>query len=110
MLSLETSQSTDYTRIFEETAADVVYFIAGGSGKPGENGEPVVERTRKVDFDGAIMIYDALEAVSGKKPRLIMISALDIRAPDAPFPDHYVRTPRHPAHSSVTTLELTAIF
>ncbi|KAG8892854.1 hypothetical protein FRC01_013915, partial [Tulasnella sp. 417] len=89
VLSLESSQPADYTKVFEETAADVVYFIAGGSGKPGENGETVLERTRKVDYQGSIMIYDALEAVSGKKPRLIMISALDIRAPDAPFPDHY---------------------
>lgn len=89
VLSLETSQPADYTKVFEETAADVVYFMAGGSGKPGDNGETAAERTRKVDYEGSIMIYDALEAVSGKKPRLIMISALDIRAPDAPFPDHY---------------------
>ncbi|KAG8982775.1 hypothetical protein FRB90_006559, partial [Tulasnella sp. 427] len=94
VLSLENSQASDYTKVFEEASADVVYFIAGGGGKAGENGESAVERTRKVDYEGSLKIYDALEAVSGKKPRLIMISALDIRAPDAPFPAHYNETDR----------------
>ena len=54
---------------------------AGGGGE---------ERTQKVDYEGALKIFDAIEGVEGPvKPRLILVSALDIRDPEK-IPTHYV--------------------
>ena len=63
---------------------DFVYFSAGAGGKGGP------ERTRKVDYDGALKIFDALEGVKGTKPRLIMVSAIDVRDTNVAPPSHYV--------------------
>lgn len=63
---------------------DVVYFCAGAGGKGSE------ERTKKVDYEGALKIFDALEGVEGSvKPRLILVSAVDVRDPEK-IPEHYV--------------------
>jgi len=60
-----------------------VYFSAGAGGKGGE------ERTKKVDYEGALKIFDAIEGVEGPiKPRLILVSALDVRDPEK-IPTHY---------------------
>ncbi|KAI0263220.1 NAD(P)-binding protein [Gloeopeniophorella convolvens] len=80
ILSLEDSPVSAFAEAF--TGADVVVFAAGAGGKGG------AERTRAVDYEGAIKTYDALEAVSGAKPRLLLVSAIDVRNPDR-VPAHY---------------------
>ncbi|KAG6840009.1 hypothetical protein C0991_009641 [Blastosporella zonata] len=82
LLSLEDSPVADFSALFE--GQDVVYFSAGAGGKGGE------ERTKKVDYEGALKVFDAIEAVHGAKPRLILVSAIDVRDPDK-IPAHYVR-------------------
>ncbi|KAF7966905.1 hypothetical protein HWV62_36621 [Athelia sp. TMB] len=81
LLSLEDSPVSDFTKAFE--GADVIYFSAGAGGKGGS------ERTKKVDYEGAVKTFDAIEGVSGKKPRLVLVSAVDVRDPDGEFPSHY---------------------
>lgn len=81
LVSLEDAPASDFTKLF--TGLDVVYFSAGAGGKGGE------ERTKKVDYEGAVKIFDAIEAVEGEKPRLILVSAIDVRDPDK-IPAHYV--------------------
>jgi len=80
ILSLEDSPAEDFTTAF--AGQDVVVFAAGAGGQGGE------ERTRKVDYEGAIKVYDAIEAVQTPRPRLVLISAVDIRNPDV-IPAHY---------------------
>ncbi|KZS96742.1 NAD(P)-binding protein [Sistotremastrum niveocremeum HHB9708] len=83
LLSLEHNTSHDFTQLFQQKDVDVVVFSAGAGGKGGE------ERTKRVDYEGAVKIFDAIEAVHGdKKPRLILVSAIDIRHPDL-VPPHY---------------------
>ncbi|KAH6912177.1 NADH(P)-binding-domain-containing protein [Coprinopsis sp. MPI-PUGE-AT-0042] len=86
VLSLENDPASDFTKLFVEKDADVVYFSAGAGGNGGE------ERTKKVDYEGAVKTFDAIEAVKGQggkaNPRLILVSALDIRNPDK-IPEHY---------------------
>ncbi|KAF8814368.1 NAD(P)-binding protein [Phlegmacium glaucopus] len=81
VLSLEDASVADFSKVFK--GYDVVYFSAGAGGRGGE------ERTKKVDYEGALKIFDAIEAVEGPvKPRLILVSALDIRDPEK-IPAHY---------------------
>ena len=82
ILSLEDSSTADFSNAFE--GYDVVYFSAGAGGQGGE------ERTKKVDYEGALKIFDAVEGVQGEKPLLILVSAVDVRDPDK-IPAHYVR-------------------
>ncbi|TRM68595.1 NADH(P)-binding-domain-containing protein [Schizophyllum amplum] len=81
ILSLEEASPADFVPIF--TGADVVYWSAGAGGKGGE------ERTKAVDYQGAVKVFDALEAVEGPKPRLILVSAIDVRDASKPPPPHY---------------------
>lgn len=46
-----------------------------------------------MDYEGAVKVFDAIEGVKGSKPRLILVSAIDIRDPDK-VPAHYVSGPR----------------
>ncbi|KAJ7832289.1 NADH(P)-binding-domain-containing protein, partial [Mycena leptocephala] len=80
LLNLEESPVTDFTAAFQ--GADVVYFSAGAGGKGGE------ERTKRVDYEGALRVFDALQAVKEPRPRLILVSAIDIRDPNT-IPAHY---------------------
>ena len=82
VLSLEDSPAADFSNAFK--GYDVVYFSAGAGGKGGE------ERTKKVDYEGALKIFDAVEGVQGEKPLLILVSAVDVRDPEK-IPAHYVR-------------------
>jgi uncharacterized protein YbjT (DUF2867 family) len=82
-LSLEDSSELEFTDVF--TGADVVYFSAGAGGKGGE------ERTKAVDYEGALKVFNAIEKVVHPKPRLILVSAIDIRMDEENFPAHYVR-------------------
>ena len=52
---------------------------AGGKGDPG--------RTRKVDYEGAVKVYDAMEA--GNVKRLVLIGAVDIRDRSKGWPEWY---------------------
>lgn len=81
LLSLEESQITDLVEAF--TGVDVVYFAAGAGAKGGP------ERTKTVDYEGAVKVFDAIELVPQTKPRLILVSSIDVRHPDK-VPDHYV--------------------
>ncbi|THH13923.1 hypothetical protein EW146_g6360 [Bondarzewia mesenterica] len=80
VLSLEDSPVSDFTRTFN--GASTVVFSAGAGGKGGP------ERTRKVDYEGALKVFDAIEAVEGKKPHLVLVSAVDVRDPNK-IPEHY---------------------
>lgn len=82
LLSLEDAPVEDFTRAFE--GVDIVYFSAGAGGKGG------AERTKKVDYEGAVKVFDAIEGVKGVKPRLVLVSAIDVRNPDGKVPEYYV--------------------
>ena len=84
VLSLEDDPKEAFAKVFE--GKDIVYFCAGA----GNKGYP--EHTRKVDYEGAVKVFDALELVKDPKPRLIHISSVDIRDRSAPAPAHYVGT------------------
>ena len=83
VLSLENDPVYTFTEAF--TGQDVVYFSAGAGGKGG------AERTKKVDFDGAVKTFEAITAVEGPKPRLILVSCIDVRD-TTKVPPHYVST------------------
>lgn len=94
MLSLEDASVSDFSNAFK--GYDVVYFSAGAGGNGGE------ERTKKVDYEGALKVYDAIEGVEGPvKPRLILVSCIDVRDPEK-IPAHYVSlfSPFHTRPSS----------
>ncbi|KAJ7200575.1 NADH(P)-binding-domain-containing protein [Mycena pura] len=70
ILSLEASPAADFAAAFRR--AD-----AGGE-----------ERTKAVDYEGALKVFDALELVEEPRPRLILVSAIDVRDPEK-VPAHY---------------------
>ncbi|BEJ17559.1 hypothetical protein CspHIS471_0609600 [Cutaneotrichosporon sp. HIS471] len=70
ILSLEASSAQDISNLLSEWNADAVLFAAGAGGKGG------IERTRKVDYEGALKVYQGCK-LSGVK-RFIMISAVDV--------------------------------
>ncbi|KZT21333.1 NAD(P)-binding protein [Neolentinus lepideus HHB14362 ss-1] len=74
LLSLEDASVSEFTSVFQ--GKDVVYFSAGAGGRGGP------ERTKKVDYEGALKVFDAIEGVRGQKPRLILVSAIDVRDPE----------------------------
>ncbi len=81
MLSLEDHDASRFAEAFE--GMDIVYFSAGAGGQG--------ERIKKVDYEGVLKVCDAVEMVQAKvKPRIIFVSAVDIRNPDV-IPAHYVR-------------------
>ncbi|KAJ7200581.1 hypothetical protein GGX14DRAFT_372168 [Mycena pura] len=80
ILSLEASPAADFAAAFRR--ADAVYFSAGAGGQGGE------ERTKAVDYEGALKVFDALELVEEPRPRLILVSAIDVRDPEK-VPAHY---------------------
>jgi len=87
-LSLETSTVQEFSTIFKEAKADVIVFSAGAGGKAGD--VSVAERTKKVDYEGAVKVFDAIEHVQtyDLNPRLILVSAVDARDENI-IPDHY---------------------
>jgi hypothetical protein len=75
LLSLEDASVADFGNAFK--GYDVVYFSAGAGGKGGE------ECTKKVNYEGALKTYDAIEGIEGPvKPRLISLSPLDVGDPE----------------------------
>ncbi|KAI0285180.1 NADH(P)-binding-domain-containing protein [Russula brevipes] len=57
VLSLESSPASEFTAVF--------------------SGADTPERTRTVDYEGAVKVFDALEAVPGKRPHLLLVSSAD---------------------------------
>ena len=82
LLSLEDASVADFSKAFKGN--DVVVFSAGAGGKGGP------ERTKAVDYEGAVKVFDAIEGVEGAKPRLVLVSAIDVRDVNADPPPHYV--------------------
>jgi len=80
ILDLEYSRTSEFSLAFD--GADIVYFSAGA----GVNASD--ERTKNVDYEGALKVFDAIEGVKGPKPRLILVSTFDANDPDK-FPAHY---------------------
>jgi len=80
VLSLEDSPVSAFSNEFADK--NVVVFSAGAGGKGDQ------ERTKKVDYEGALKVFDAIEQVNGFRPRLILISGVDVRHPDH-IPSHY---------------------
>lgn len=86
ILSIGDSVVSDFTKAFKEADADVVVFAAGAAGVGG------ADRTKAVDYEGAVKVFDAIEGLpeAGKgRPKLVIVSAIDIRNPDV-IPKHYV--------------------
>lgn len=61
----------DFATFFRSEAPQAVIFSAGSGGKGGE------ERTKAVDYEGAVKIFDAMEEAGVK--RIVMVSAADLR-------------------------------
>lgn len=59
----------------------MVVFAAGAGGKGDKS------RTRKVDYEGAVKVYDAMESANCKK--LILVGAVDIRDRESDVPGWY---------------------
>ncbi|GAA5834862.1 hypothetical protein JCM5353_004904 [Sporobolomyces roseus] len=81
LLSLEDASVDELKDAFD--GAKGVLFAAGAGGKGGK------ERTKKVDEEGAIKVFDAIEKTQGEKPKLILVGALDTRDLSKPPPSHY---------------------
>jgi len=79
LLSLEDASAINYSKAFK---GDHVVYFSAGAGVGGEE-----ERTKKVDYEGALKVFGAIERPL--KPRLILVSALDIRDPGK-ISVHYV--------------------
>ncbi len=91
ILSLEDSPISNFTSAFRDADTDVVVFSAGAGGKGGG------ERTKKVDYEGALKVFDAIEALGKeKKPRILLVSAVDIRDPNKIPPQYVGRPVLHP--------------
>ncbi|WOO82779.1 UPF0659 protein [Vanrija pseudolonga] len=78
ILSIEDASSSDIAHVFTAEKPDVVVFAAGAAN---------AARTRAVDYEGAVKVYDALEE-SGIR-RFLLVSAWDARNRDKPPPKHY---------------------
>ncbi|EPY54285.1 fungal protein [Schizosaccharomyces cryophilus OY26] len=79
--SLEKASPLEIADLLKETRPDTVIFAAGSGGKGG------VERTKAVDYEGAVKVFDAMKIA--KIRRLIMLSAIDNRDMTQPPPTHY---------------------
>ncbi|GHJ89356.1 hypothetical protein NliqN6_5758 [Naganishia liquefaciens] len=81
VLSLEDASVKDFAELFDKEKPDGVVFSAGAGGKGGE------ERTKAVDYEGALKIFDALE--SSNTHRIVMVSAADLRDTSKGYPPYY---------------------
>jgi hypothetical protein len=71
ILSLESATVADLTSLFQSVQPSAIIFAAGAGGKGGP------ERTKAVDYEGALKVFDAMEA--GNFHRIVMVSATDLR-------------------------------
>ncbi|KAJ9110871.1 hypothetical protein QFC19_001380 [Naganishia cerealis] len=81
ILSLEDASVKDFVELFDKEKPDGVVFSAGAGGKGGE------ERTKAVDYEGALKVFDALE--SSNIHRIVMVSAADLRDTSKGYPSYY---------------------
>lgn len=81
ILSLEDAPVPDLVAALTKAKPDVVVFAAGAGGKGDKS------RTRKVDYEGAVKVYDAMESANCKK--LILVGAVDIRDRESDVPGWY---------------------
>ncbi|WBW74128.1 SOCG_01127-like, conserved protein [Schizosaccharomyces osmophilus] len=86
ILSLEEASANEIAGLLKETQTDTVVFSAGAGGKGGP------ERTKAVDYEGAVKVYDAMK-LAGLR-RIIMVSAIDNRDMNQPPPIHYTTADR----------------
>lgn len=64
-------------------SAQVVVFTAGASGSD------YPSKLKNVDFEGVVKTADAIESLPEPRPRLILVSAHDIRPDQFDYPKHY---------------------
>ncbi|GAA5835785.1 hypothetical protein JCM11251_007425 [Rhodosporidiobolus azoricus] len=81
LLSLEEASVEQLAEVFKDK--DGVLFSAGAGGKGGK------ERTKAVDEDGAIKVFDAIESLPEPRPKLILVGAIDTRDMSKPPPSYY---------------------
>lgn len=79
--SLEDDTSSAFATHLRTLQADAVVFSAGAGGKGG------LERTRKVDYEGALKVFDGMEEAGVS--RILLVSATDLRDRSQPPPDWY---------------------
>ena len=85
--SLEHSSAKELAALFTKYNPNVILFSAGAGGKGG------AERTKAVDEDGAIKVFDAIEqsglASKDSFRRFLLVSAVDVRDRSKPPPSWY---------------------
>lgn len=81
LFSLEDDTPSDLAAILRRTRPSAVLFSAGAGGKGGP------ERTRAVDYEGALKVFDGMELAGVE--RIVLISAADVRDRGASPPSHY---------------------
>ncbi|SJX63761.1 uncharacterized protein SRS1_14509 [Sporisorium reilianum f. sp. reilianum] len=85
--SLEQSSVSDIASLFTKYSPNVILFSAGAGGKGG------AERTKAVDEQDAIKVFDAIEQSGiAKTPdfrRFLLVSAIDVRDKTKPPPSWY---------------------
>ncbi|GFZ46665.1 hypothetical protein JCM24511_03885 [Saitozyma sp. JCM 24511] len=81
VLSLETASVPSLTSLLTSERPDAVVWSAGAGGKGDKS------RTRTVDYEGAVKVFDALEAANVR--RLLYVGAIDVRDKTQPPPQHY---------------------
>ncbi|KAF8869162.1 hypothetical protein BD779DRAFT_1682526 [Infundibulicybe gibba] len=80
-LDLETSTVKEFSTAF--AGFDVVVFAAGAKYNDPE------EAFQKIDLGGSLKVFDATEAMADPKPRLVVLSAVDVRDLTKAPPAHY---------------------
>lgn len=100
VLSLEEGTVQDFAKAID--GAKYVVWSAGAGGKGGPERTTAVDlkvRSRSAGLDGAVLygegqaavkVFDAIESLN-IKPRLLVVSAIDVRDDSQPAPSHYVR-------------------
>lgn len=81
ILSLEDAPVQDLTSLLTKHSPDAIIFSAGAGGKGDKS------RTRKVDYEGAVKVFDAAESANVK--RVLVVGAIDVRDRKSGYPDYY---------------------
>jgi len=79
--SLESATVSALVSLLTTTSPDAVVFAAGAGGKGGK------ERSRAVDYEGAVKVFDAMESANVK--RLLLVGGQDVRTREKGWPDWY---------------------
>ncbi|GAA5852597.1 hypothetical protein JCM8547_002556 [Rhodosporidiobolus lusitaniae] len=81
LLSLEEASVEQLVEVFKGVQG--VLFSAGSGGKGG------ADRTKKVDEEGAIKVFDAIEKLPEPRPKFVLVGAIDTRDMSKPPPSYY---------------------